>query len=543
MGIGRTLGGVAGGIGGFFAGGPGGAMLGYAGGSALGGAIEDEEESRNRETGTVADRRNPLQYGGAGADAEADRASALGAAAAGDTRFLGRQLGGDADSGKYNSYLAQKAADTRAGGLYGDAAGSMGRAGAADAAQTGARGDTMAAIGRLRSFYEQGPGPSAAQAQLRQGQDSANRNAMSLAATGGGGAAARRAALRTSAAGNQQANQAAGTLRAQEAAQWRQTQLGAMGQEQNALAGVRAGDMGAMGQHIGAAGQQYGAAGQAAATGVGHAQVGAQYGAQGNQARLGAEGMAIGQNQFGEQQRSGILGNQLGADTSRYAADKGVSVGMAQVAQRDRAADMAMTGSLIGAGADMYSRQMSDVRAKENIRPVSAASLVSRVDALGGGPDLRQAGGYAYDYVDPKYGRDGQVGPMAQELEQTDARGAVSTGPDGMKSVDPNRLTMTNTSAIAEQQRRLDRLEAMAADETGDDWQPSKPATQGQRTIRKTEAVEGRRMGEAEKRAMATFGNIGSIKPEDEEYIRQTTPKRSAASGGGGSARIRVERY
>lgn len=529
MGIWSTIGGVAGGVGGFMVGGPGGALAGYAGGSALGGAFDSEEDKRNASGGRVS-RAPQVQYGGLGAKEEAERASRLGAEQAGNTRFLGRQLGADADSGQYNSYLAQKNANARADGLYGDAGASMGRAGAADAAQTGARGDSMAAIGRLRSFYEQGPGPSAAQAQLRQGQDSANRNAMSIAATGGGGAAAKRAALRASAAGNQQVNQQASTLRAQEDASWRQTQVGAMGAEQQALQGVRAGDMGAMGQHYGAAGQQYGAAGNAAATGVGHANVGLGYGGQRNQGVLGAEAIATGQGQFGEQQRAGILGNQLSADSTRYGHDKGLSGTMARVDQADRASNMAMTGSLIGAGVNMMGQQQtSDIRAKENVRPVSAANLVSRVDALqSGGPNLRGAGGYAYDYKNASFGPDNQVGPMAQELEQTDAAGAVSTGPDGMKSVDPARLTMTNTSAIAEQQRRLDRLEALGAISTESDWQPKGAATQGQRTIRKTEAFEGRRMSPEEKRAMASFGHSGSIKPEDEEFIRAGTPKRVA---------------
>jgi len=346
--------------------------------------------------------------------------------------------------------------------MYGRAEGN-----AADAAA--ARGDSMAAIGRLRSFYEGGPGPSAAQAQLRAGQDSANRNALALAKTGAGGANSMRAAMRAGAAGNQQANQAAATLRAQEAAQWQQTRLGAMGAEQNALQNVRAGDVGVMGQRFGAAGHQLGAAGAAANTGLGYGGLAGQYQQMYNQGRLGSEGMAQSASAAGEQNRSGILGGQLSADTSRYGADRGVAVGMANVAQRDRAADMAMTGTLIGSGVQM----MSDVRAKEDIRQASAADIMGRLDAMtqgttpatakAPGPDMRAAGSYAYDYKSPTMGPDRQVGPMAQELEQTDAAGAVTTGPDGMKRVDPNRLTMTNTAAIGEQQRRLDALEAMVA--------------------------------------------------------------------------------
>ena len=241
-----------------------------------------------------------------------------------------------------------------------------------------------------------------------------------------------------------------------------------MGAEQSALQNVRAGDVGVMGQRLGAGGQMLGAAGQQSQIGLGYGGLGANYTGLNTQARMGAEGMAQGAQNAAEGMRGNIFDRQLQSDTARYGADKGVQVGMANVAQRDRAADMAMTGSLIGSGVQM----MSDIRAKENIRPVSAASLVERVDrlappsAMGGGaapaPNMRAAGSYSYDYKNPSHGPDNQVGPMAQELEQTDAAGAVSTGPDGAKSVDPGRLTMTNTAAIAEQQRRLDALEALA---------------------------------------------------------------------------------
>jgi len=510
MGVGRTIGMIGGGVGGFFLGGPAGAALGAAGGGLLGDQFDEDPATKYQPSGRIA--RDAPRYGGLGLNAEADRASRLGAEGAAGTRFLGRQLGADAASGQYNAYLGQRGANDRAAGLYGDAAGAYGRAegNASDAAA--ARGDSMAAIGRLRSFYEQGPGPSAAEAQLRMGQDANARNALSIARTGGGSPSAVRAALRSSAVGGAQTNQQAGVIRAQEAANWQNTRLNAMGAEQNALSGVRAGDVGIMGQRFGAGGTMLGAAGGAANTGLGYGNLGAAYGAQGIQGQLGAEGMAIGQTQAGEAARQGILGNQLGADTSRYGADRGVSVGMANIAQRDRAADMNMYGSLIGSGVNM----LSDVRAKENIRPVSAASIVERLDALEGGArpawldepepgqihervdrlqtlngepgqgmagatndgisdairrippmrrstDLRPAGSYAWDYKDPRNGPDNQVTPMAQELEQTAAAGAVSTGPDGMKRVDPARLTMTNTAAIGEQQRRLDELEALVA--------------------------------------------------------------------------------
>lgn len=497
MGVGKTVGGVLGGVGGFMVGGPGGAMLGYAGGSALGGALDDRDETydaspaRGRVSSQYGSQTNNVAYG------EAERASQMGAANAESARLAGRDMAVGANHGIATADIARDAAARRSSGLYGDAAGMYGRAegNAADAAA--ARGDSMAAIGRLRSFYEQGPGPSAAEAQLRMGNDANARNAMSIARTGGGSPSAMRAAMRAGAAGGAQTNQAAGVLRAQEAANWQNTRLNAMNAEQGALAGVRQGDVGVMGQRFGAAQSQLGAAGQAGNTALGYGTLGAQYQGLYQQGRLGSEGMAQGATQAGEQMRGNIFDRQLQSDTARYGADKGVQVGMANVAQRDRAADMAMTGSLIGAGVNMLGQQQqptSDVRAKENIRPASAANLISRLDAVqsmagqpaatekGPAVDLRTAKGYSYDYVSPSYGPDNQVGPMAQDLEHTAAAGAVTTGPDGMKKVDPNRLTMTNTAAIGEQQRRLDALEAMVADnqklKTG---APTSPRIRGER--------------------------------------------------------------
>ncbi len=518
MPAGSTIGGIIGGVGGFALGGPAGAMIGYGAGSALGGELDKSGRVvpgvRQDRSVVLADRRLEEERQRQLADAERRGAQF------GD---LGRQLGAEAHRGQGYATVMGGQADARSRGLYDEARGMYGNAAGTAADQRAVRGDTLAAVDRLRGFYEAGPGPSAAQAQLRAGQDTAARQAMSLAATGGGGAAARRAALRTSAAGNQQVNQGAATLRAQEASDWQRTKLSAMGQEQSALQGVRAGDVGVYGQQLGAAGQREQAALGAGQLGLGYGQLGSQYQQIGTAGQLGAAGLQAGQYSGAAGNAANLATAGLSGATSRYGADRGASVGMANVDMTRDAADRAFQGSLIAGGVGMLNQQnqpgyTSDVRAKENIRPVSAANLVSRVDGMMPA-DLRQANGYAYDYKSPAMGPDNQVGPMAQELERTDAAGAVSTGPDGMKSVDPGRLTMTNTAAIGEQQRRIDALEAMIADQTKSDFQPAGARTQGQRIVRKTEAVEGRRMSPAEKKAMMTFGNIGSMRPEDEEFL------------------------
>lgn len=76
----------------------------------------------------------------------------------------------------------------------------------------------------------------------------------------------------------------------------------------------------------------------------------------------------------------------------------------------------------------------------------------------GGAPDLRPAQGYEYAYKDPQqHGAGRYVGPMAQDLEHLP--GVVQQGPDGVKSIDAPRLTLANTAAVSEQQRRLDEIE------------------------------------------------------------------------------------
>jgi hypothetical protein len=75
--------------------------------------------------------------------------------------------------------------------------------------------------------------------------------------------------------------------------------------------------------------------------------------------------------------------------------------------------------------------------------------------------DLRPAQGYEYEYRNPNApgsapGR--HVGPMAQDLEHTAAAGTVRDTPRG-KVVDTEGLTMVNTAALSEQQRKTQEIE------------------------------------------------------------------------------------
>lgn len=114
------------------------------------------------------------------------------------------------------------------------------------------RGQQYGAVGRVRDFYQQGPGPSAAEAQLNMGAEKNMAAALALARSGRGAgvdANAERQALFQNAATGQELNQQQALLRAQEADAWRGRQLQAMGLEQSGLGniaeqsqGIREGD-------------------------------------------------------------------------------------------------------------------------------------------------------------------------------------------------------------------------------------------------------------------------------------------------------------
>ncbi|HEY6924405.1 MAG TPA: hypothetical protein VI653_13120, partial [Steroidobacteraceae bacterium] len=74
-----------------------------------------------------------------------------------------------------------------------------------------------------------------------------------------------------------------------------------------------------------------------------------------------------------------------------------------------------------------------------------------------GAPDMRPAQGYDYAYRDPEADGAGRyVGPMAQDLEHLP--GVVEQAPDGQKAINAPRLTLANTAAVSELQRKMDRV-------------------------------------------------------------------------------------
>lgn len=263
---------------------------------------------------------------------------------------------------------------------------------------------------------------------------------------------------------------------------------------------------------LGLQGQQaaINAQGQAAQTGLAGISQGANIYGQGSTLQqqginqqgtmLGAGAQAASQgnlNAFGFNQAQNATDmsreNMISQD---YATRKGISIAQQQV-------DNQKTGSYIGAiGTGLGIAAMaSDERVKKNIVPVGDfGSTLSALDeqadpyginqgvlqrrsldtenpyGYGQAPprildrqnpytDLRPAQAYSYEYTDPeKFGQGRFVGPMAQDLEKSPAtESAVFTDTDGVKKIDTSRLALVNTSAISEQQRRIDELEKMLA--------------------------------------------------------------------------------
>lgn len=436
----------------------------------------------------------------------------------------------------------------------------------------GIQGQTQA----LNNFANAPQGPSAAQATLRAGQDSAMRqqNAYARTQPGGGGASLRQAAFNAGGIQAQGANSAA-ILSAQETQAHRAQQLQALGAAQQGA-----------GMSAGLTGQIRGADQGFAATQAGQANYDANalnaYNQQQQQLQynvgaqnLGAAGLARGQNDaaalgfsgqsaaFEDRRNQLAAGQQAGGIALENANLQSVNVANGNAGANQAQANLE-TGQMLGAlssGAGAVGQVSSDIRAKKDIKPASVLEAFSggkyssgqtrdlymqglrerygksaqtndahdrnALYSAGGGfdsdrsefgglksgvglggagdarqarmqqllalgandryhaaqegqqpstwgtgdvvPDMRPAQGYEYAYKDPeRHGEGRYVGPMAQDLEHLP--GVVEQGGDGTKTINAPRLTLANTAALSEQQRRdeedrrrLERLEQMTA--------------------------------------------------------------------------------
>jgi len=391
-------------------------------------------------------------------------------------------------------------------------------------ALAGAAGQQQSAIGKLQNVMNQGPGESQAQAQLRMGTNKAIAASGSLARSGRGfgvDAASRRDALMTQADQMSNLNMQQAVIRAQEqdAERGRQLQgansiIGAQGDARTqtlagektvadtALAGRGQNDSAANAAR-GQAGSAFGEgnaarlglqtqAGNAFAEGndarLGLANQAGNTFAEGNSARLGLQAQAAqnfasgtdaqrGYSQDANALVTGQTNERVNLATGNANRDAAAKAAGAEAAAKEKSGIIGTAGTIVAA--------VSDIRAKQKIRDVDVAGELDKLRSLtskqapptaryadvGEPPtrayDIRAAQPYSYEYTDEAraQGQDGgtKVGPMAQDLEQTPLRGAVITGKDGMKSIDTGRLSLGLTGAVAEQQTKIDELDAELA--------------------------------------------------------------------------------
>lgn len=90
----------------------------------------------------------------------------------------------------------------------------------------------------------------------------------------------------------------------------------------------------------------------------------------------------------------------------------------------------------------------SDRRVKTNIKKVRSMA-----------EELRKTAGHSWDYKHPeKHGKGRYTGPMAQDLEKTEAFRSAVKEEGGVKFVDATRLTMAHHAALHDLQKQIDRL-------------------------------------------------------------------------------------
>lgn len=306
----------------------------------------------------------------------------------------------------------------------------------------------VAGVGQqYQDFAAQGPGPSAAEAQLAQTTDASMRQQLALAGSGrglGGNVAMRQAGVNQAAAMGQAGGQLA-LLRAQEADAWRSRQLEALGGASSSFANS--------GQLYNAEGGLYNAGGglatQQRAGDIGQQGEQTKFMAANDQGMLGWEDAAA--------NRQGMNLDLLSADANQKAMFEALATGQQGEAMRlwqagedkKRAIqaareDAALQGTM-AAGEALV--KLSDRDLKTNIQPTKLAEALADIPAE------------SYEYKDEKHGKGRFVGPMAQDLERIGLGSTVIQTREG-KAVDTGRLALATVTAVAEQARDLKRLKA-----------------------------------------------------------------------------------
>jgi hypothetical protein len=330
-------------------------------------------------------------------------------------------------SGLYGNASAYGAAGAGADGRQ--AYGTQQYLGADAVGQAGMYG----AAGQLSNLAMQGPGPSIAQANLAANTGAAMRQQLAMAGSGrgaGGGASAFRQAGMNQATIQGQANAQAAMLGAQETADYRNFQAAALGQAGGLYGAGRQGDMAAL-------------ASQQAQMGM-NDQYALGMGGLSNEALSQGGNMQLGTDQLGNQINMGALQGSMGYEdnlSSIYGINKGVSAAANTADKAAAAQNQAAVLAALGTAAAVA----SDERVKTNVESAPDAGIEM----------LSSLTGNLYDYTEPdKHGHGRHYGPMAQELEKTEAgRGSVIER-NGVKMVDSGRLTLALAGAVASKHRK-----------------------------------------------------------------------------------------
>jgi hypothetical protein len=279
---------------------------------------------------------------------------------------------------------------TQQGGQYAPSSNSLQSASALGSFDAGApavqMGDSYDALNR---YANQGPGPSAAEAQLRQAQDTNVAAQMALARSGrGAGAnaqAMRGAQFQAANIGQQTAGDMA-TLRAQEAANWRSQQLSALGQASSVAGAIDTSGINRNAQSL---------------TGLNYAA-----------------------NLYGSQDAAGLQANQFAA--GQYGSQYGAQASTQQAAQQDRLAALSQMGVLQGQQAGQVNSAYSQgLAANAQGADIMARGDASKLSAYGAGTAADM--GYDASVLDIYTGNANRLsGATAQDKANAAAASAAS---------------------------------------------------------------------------------------------------------------------
>lgn len=321
----------------------------------------------------------------------------------------------------------------------------------------------------LRNFANGPTGPSASEAMLRlqAAKDKARALSLARSARGGPGAVAEamKVAQAESAGISSDTRGQMALVQAQEAGQRRQEALGALtsagqlemqGQGQQlderkavveATSRVRDQDINVLRENLGAQVQTLGLNDNQVRFFTGLGEAARQ---QGLDAMMQAQSKGIDANVAAAQvqaQFAQLAWSMLAADQQvelqRIGIEMGVDMNNAQQRQQFMGQVLGFVGTGLTAGA-----AASDRRVKVNIKKVRSMA-----------DELRKTAGHSWDYKSPeKHGKGRYTGPMAQDLEKSEAFRSAVKEVNGVKMVDATRLTMAHHAALHDLQKQIDRL-------------------------------------------------------------------------------------